>query len=332
MKKILLLLGLFATTTLSAQEKRPEDFGFRYFQFTYLGDPVEILVKSKAGEENVPKPLFLFCQGSLPIPLIQYGTSGMSSILPFAPDRLTEKYHLIVIGKPFIPTICSFRETSDKGLWLDAEGRFPQAYSDRNLLSYYVPRNLEAIRFLQEQPWASSERLVVAGHSEGSTVAADMAAKSKQITHLIYAGGNPAGRIVTMIRQGRDGEEYGDSLSYGEEELEYWKSVVSDPDNMDDSQGDTNRAAIEFSMPPIHTLRTLTIPVLVAYGTKDWGSPYIDYFRVEAIWNRKANFTFFPYIGADHGFYPLKADGTPDRAVNNWNQVANDWMEWLSEN
>ena len=70
----------------------------------YHGDTVDILIKSKKGEINILKPVFLFCQGSLPIPLIiKYDSSGKQkiyNIFPFNPDSLSKEYHLAIISKP----------------------------------------------------------------------------------------------------------------------------------------------------------------------------------------------------------------------------------------
>ena len=70
--KFVLIISLFILSIHSfGQTKRPEDFGFRHFQIFYKGDTVDILIKSKKGEENISKPLFFYCQGSLPQPLIK---------------------------------------------------------------------------------------------------------------------------------------------------------------------------------------------------------------------------------------------------------------------
>jgi hypothetical protein len=85
--------------------------------------------------------------------------------------------------------------------YVDSLGNCPKEYSDRNLISYYVQRNIEIIKHLQKQKWVSSYQLVVAGHSEVSSVAAKMAAECNKITHLIYAGGSPLGRIMSIVGQ-----------------------------------------------------------------------------------------------------------------------------------
>lgn len=331
MKKSINILYLFITFSVFGQTKTPEDFGYRHIVLKYKTDNVDILIKSNRGEENFKKPLFFFCQGSLPKPLIKYHENDIYGVFPFKPDSLSKKYHLVIVSKPYIPVIVDTQTLSSDMNYIDSTGKFPKEYSSRNLLSYYVDRNIAVIKYLQKQKWVSTTQLVVAGHSEGSTVAAKMATECKQITHLIYANGNPMGRIMSIIGQNRANETYTDSTRLGEEEILYWKEVVRNKNDMNSSQGDTHKATFEFSNPPIRYLEKLNIPVLVSYGTKDWSAPFNDFMRVDFIRQEKRSFTFQPYIGTDHNFFPLTADNKPDYNIFNWDKVANDWLRWINE-
>ncbi len=332
MKKIIGIFLLFITAiTAFGQTKTPEDFGFRHIVYQYKSDKVDILIKSKKGEEDFKKPLFFFCQGSRPYPLIKYDEDGSYGVFPFNPDSFSEKYHLIIVSKPYIPVMADTKTLSDFS-YIDSTGRSPKEYSDRNLLSYYVPRNIAIINYLRKQKWASTTQLVVAGHSEGSSVAAKMAAECKAITHLVYSGGNPLGRIMSMIGQGRADETDTDSTRFGEKWFQYWEMVVKNKNSMDDSHGDTNKATVEFSYPLVEYLEKLKIPVLVTYGTKESSAPFNDYLRVGMIRKEKRNFTFKAYVGTEHNFFPLTIDNKPDYDIFNWDKVANDWLKWLNEN
>jgi hypothetical protein len=329
MKKSSTLIFLLIAVSTFAQNKTPEDFGYRYISLYYKKDRVDMLIKSKKGEENVNKPIFFFCQGSLPQPLIKYEGKSAYGVFPFNPDSLSEKYHLAIVGKPYIPVIADIATLSNNFTYVDSAGKFVKEYTDRNLLSYYVDRNLSIINYLQKQKWVSSSQLIVAGHSEGATIAAKMASKSKKITHLIYSGGNPMGRIMTIITQNRANESYTDTTSAGEQEINYWKEVVKNKTDMDGTYGDTHKATFEFSDPPITYLSKLNIPVLVTYGTKDWCAPFVDFMRVDFIRRNKQNFSFLPYVGTEHNFFPLTADNKPNYDIFNWDNVANDWLDWI---
>jgi pimeloyl-ACP methyl ester carboxylesterase len=326
MKPFTVAVFIFFYTVSFGQEKRPEDFGFRHLRTIYKGDTVDILVKSKKGEELKPKPLFLFCQGSLPQPLIKYDEKGMFGVFTFNPDDLAVDYHLAIISKPGVPVVARINTLGQEYTYSDGSGAFPKAYTDRNHLDYYVNRNIQVIQFLQRQSWVSTKILVVAGHSEGSSIAAKMASAYSKITHLIYSGGNPMGRILTLI--GRERAIENESSPQAEGQFKYWEQVVSNPSDTT-SKGDTHRATYEFSIPPIHYLQKLKIPVLVCYGTKDVACPFNDYLRVEVIKQKKSNFTFKAYIGTEHNYFPVKPTGEVDYDTFNWDKVARDWKQWL---
>ncbi|MBW3518613.1 alpha/beta hydrolase [Flavobacterium sp. NKUCC04_CG] len=328
--KLLLCLVLLSYVALG-QAKKPEDFGLQHIEYTYNGDPVDILIKSKKGEENIKKPLFFLCQGSLPQPLIRYDERGQYPTFHFNTDSLAQKYHLVIVGKPYIPLMVEIKDLDKKSqTYIDSTGKVPVEYTDRNYLSYYTHRNIAVIKYLQNLAWVSSERLVVAGHSEGSTVAAKMALDCDKITHLIYSGGNPLGRIMSIITEYRFSETV--EQPNAENALAYWQNVVDDKTNLSDEHGDTYRATYEFSEPSINHLQQLKIPVLVTYGTKDWSASANDYLRVEIIRQGKKNFSFIPVIGTEHNFFPVDQNNIPNYQVKNWGKVVRDWEIWLAAN
>jgi hypothetical protein len=332
MKKTLQILFLLITTSVWGQNKTPKEFGFRHLQVLFQNDTVDILIKSKKGEEKIPKPLFFFCQGSLPVPLIIFEEAGTYGTFPFDPDILTDDYHLVIVSKPYIPLISEAKTLKPDLSYVDNNGNFLKEYSERNFLDYYVLRNSEVINYLQKESWVKTEKLIIAGHSEGSTIAAKIALDNSKITHLIYSGGNPMGRILTSIAQSRTRESASDTISSGNEKINYWKTVVADKENTNATKGDTHKATYQFSIPPLRYLEKVTIPILVTYGTKDFSAPFNDYLQIEAINNNWNNFTFIPLIGKEHNFFPLEFNGKINYKENNWNFVAKHWKEWLTQN
>jgi len=330
-KHLIFIFTLLTFNSVFGQTKTPQDFGFRHIVLNYKTSKVDILIKSKKGEENTPKPLFFFCQGSLPIPLIIYQDDEVYGTFPFNPDSLSVKYHLVIVSKPNIPIIAEVSSLKPNFTYFDSTGDFPKGYIEKNLLSYYVPRNIAVIKHLQKQNWVSNKQLVVAGHSEGSTIATKMASEFKNVTHLIYSGGNPLGRILSIIQQNRAYETDTDSTKYGEDNINYWSDIVAKKTDMTTSLGDTYKTTYEFSEPMITYLEKLKIPILVTYGTKDWSSPYNDFLRVDVIRKNRINFTFKAYIGTEHNFFPLTDDNKPNYDIFNWDKVANDWLKWLNE-
>jgi dienelactone hydrolase len=326
--RIIAFTLLLLSTSFFAQSKKAEDFGYRQLETTFRGDPVVLLIRSKKGEEHKRKPLLLFCQGSLPQPLIKYTGDQCYAVFPFDTSIFEDAYHLVIISKPYVPTVAEASTLGPNFVYQDPiTGSTPTPYSERNLLDYYVDRNVFILDFLAKLPFIDAKKIVVAGHSEGSTVAAKLATQSKLVTHLIYASGNPLGRIMAMLARDRATETEGHSAT--ESEFDYWEQVVANKNDMDASDGDTFKATYDFSMPPMDYLERLTIPVLVCYGTKDYGAPFNDYLRVAMIRQHKKNFTFKAYVGLEHNFFPLKDDGQPDYDHFNWDKVATEWLPWL---
>jgi dienelactone hydrolase len=322
-----ILLFVFLSFSLYGQSNVPESYGFRHLQTIYNGDTVDILVKSLKGEEEKKKPLFLFCQGSLPIPLMitydENGRQGIYSVFPFNPDSLSGDYHLAIISKPYVPLIVNRKSLNSDLTYKDSTGR----YVKRNLLDYYVERDKAVIKFLFKQSWVSKDSLVVVGHSEGSAIAAKLTLTDKRVTALIYSGGSAMGRIMTIIGRNRAIET--DSTREAEKDIENWEKIVADPENMNGDNGDTHKVTYQFSIPPFKYLEKLKIPVFVTYGSKDANAPFNDYLRVEMVRQKRKNFTFKAYIGTEHNFFPLNKDGSINYDIFNWDKVAEDWRKWL---
>lgn len=331
MKPLFNILLLLFSTSIFGQ--KVEDFGFRHFQTIYKGDTVDILIKSKKGEEQIKKPLLLFCQGSLPIPLIitydENGKKGIYNVFVFNTDSLTKKYHLAIINKPFVPLIADNKILTREMTFADSLGNYSTNYTKRNLLNYYVDRDIQVINFLQKQSFISSKNLVIAGHSEGSAIAVNIAYKCKKVTQLIYSGGSPLGRIMSIIGRARH-EQLKDSTRNMGGIFDYWRKTIENK-NDDNSTGDTYKGQFQFSNPPpIEILLKLNIPVLVTYGTKDFGAILQnDYLKVATIAKQKTNFTFKDYVGLDHNFFPLLENDRPNYDIFNWDKVAEDWRVWL---
>ncbi|MEO8516400.1 MAG: dienelactone hydrolase family protein [Flavobacterium sp.] len=320
MKKIILFMFLISKIHALSQ-KTVEDFGYKYLSYKFQDDKVDLIVISKPGEEKIPKPLFFFCQGSLPRPVIIYDEKGLFGVLPFTETAFLDKYHIVIVGKPNVPIIANAGELGKDFMYLKDKFREipPKGYTDRNYLDYYVFRNNFILKQLLKERWVDKSELVLAGHSEGSSIAAKMASLNPKITKLIYSGGNPFGRIVNIFAENENKNEM----------QHYWKKVVENADVINYDGGDTFKATYSFSLPQRENLLKLNIPILVTYGNKDTASTYNDLFQIEVIRDRKRNFEFINYKGVEHNFFPLNEKGEINYTVENWNRVANDWLKWL---
>jgi len=205
----------------------------------------------------------------------------------------------------------------------------PKGYLERNYLDYYVFRNNFVLKQLAKERWVKNKKLIVAGHSEGSTIASKMASINRKITHLIYSGGNPYGRIMNILAQSRSFDT--DSKNEGNNTIDYWKEVVENSNDINSQTGDSYKTTYSFSLPQKENLMDLEIPVLISYGTKDWSAPFNDLFQMEAIREKKKNILFNSYLNLEHNYFPITKNGTANQEIYNWDKVAEDWINWLQK-
>lgn len=333
MRTTLIIIAFSIPLVILGQTKRPEDFGFKHIKIPFQKDSVDILLLSKKGDEVKSKPLFLFCQGSLPIPLIICDGEANYPSFPFDTKALLESYHLAILSKPGIPIIADVNVLQQDFSYTDSKSHLPpKQYSENNYLDYYVKRNLSVIEYFVKQKYVNKDRLIVAGHSQGARIAFEMALKSKLITHLIYASGNPCGQIMSMISQSRQKENPFDTLNAAENDFRYYEAMVLDTNNSDFASGDSFKSVYSFSKSSLNNFPKLTIPTFVCYGTLDPITPFNDLLRVEILNQRKNNFTFKAYAGLDHNYFGIKETGEIDYEKFNWDKVAADWLNWINSN
>lgn len=322
---------LLISKVFTYAQKIPEDYGYRHLVFKFQNDPVDVIVISKKGEERIAKPLFFFCQGSMPQPVIKYDEKGLYGILPFDENPFLEDFHIVIVGKPFIPIIADVNKLGRNYMYLkDVEKEIPpKGYIERNYLDYYVFRNNFILKQLAKERWVKCKQLIAAGHSEGSTIAVKMASINKKITHLIYSGGNPFGRIVNILAQSRNHDN--DSIHEGGNTINYWKKIVANSNTISYDGGDTYKATYSFSLPQRENLLQLKIPVLITYGSKDIAAPYNDLFQIETIREKSNNFKFIDYLNLEHNFFAVNEKLEPDYTTENWDKVAKDWLQWIKK-
>lgn len=330
-RKILAALFLIVSIscTIRSQEEAVRKFGFRYIEYQYKDDVVEVLIKSKKGEEQNRKPILLFIQGSGAKPLIKFDNKGNYFQTPLE-GLVEDKYHLVYINKPGIPLIMH-KDSLTNGQIKDKFNRTPLSYRERNYLEYYVDRNSRVLDSLLSFPWVDARKVVVAGHSEGSSIAAKLALKNNRITHLIYSGGTPYfSRILAMVSQDREKEEKHPEMV--DMVFAYWEDVLKHPEALSKNKGwNTNKGTFSFSKSENLTLKRLTIPVLISYGTKDTARPFLDMFRLECMKENAQNIQFVSYKGKEHNYFGVLSNGSINYSDYNWDRVVKDWLCWLDK-
>ncbi|MFV8347800.1 hypothetical protein [Flavobacterium sp. ZB4P13] len=157
------------------------------FSLKQKNDTIDfILVDTKTDEK---KPIFLFCQGSLPMPLFVKPEKGEiwmigGGITNFDLNELKKSYHLIVISMPKTPVIANEKNLNKSYCYIpnpNEPDEFDKEYVKFDYLENYENRAKEVLKFLRKQKWVNNSKLIVAGHSQGSKVA------TLYQTHVLYS-------------------------------------------------------------------------------------------------------------------------------------------------
>ena len=324
LKRLLLLLLLLPlrspAQTTPAALRTPESFGYRHLRVRCGRDTVDVLVQSKKGEEQLRKPLLLWEQGSLPMPLIMYDERGDFPLFPFRPKKGLESCHLAIISKPGVPLTADVTGINPNTVFRQRQQ--PPYYCARNYLGYYLRRDEAVLRFLKKQPWVDAGHVVIGGHSQGTTVVAHLAAVPGLVTQAVYLSGNPLGRQMSMLAMGRQAADTAEVAGT----FRRWQEVVADPTRAD-CLGDDPRNSYGFAASEMPELLRTRVPVFIGFGTLDRGVAGDDFLRLETIRQHRTNFTFREYPGREHNFFGVK-NGQIDYDDFYWDRVGEDFLRW----
>ncbi|MBW2735016.1 MAG: prolyl oligopeptidase family serine peptidase, partial [Deltaproteobacteria bacterium] len=148
------------------------------------------------------------------------------------------------------------------------------------------------------------------GFSEGTDVAAVVAASSKGVDRLGFmSGGGPtqAFDFFVMIRKqlrGKDPAMVEVAITQLQQKLQ---DVFTDPTSHTKMLfgHPYSRWAAYFRRPPIESLVKVSVPIFVAHGSADQSVPIesADFIAAEFIRLGKKNLTYRRYPGLDHSFY-----------------------------
>ena len=348
MKYSLLVTLLFSTlcSSVFGQYRQRELNGYTVFTIPFPGesprDSITFAVVAKPGELAKKKPIFLFRQGSLPIPLFTINPKTNRPSLTQLPitcyDHEVDQYS-ITIAKPGIPLIVddAYLDTLFSTRNNPKQAMYPATYLTHNYLDYYVRQTNAVLDFVLKQPWANAKRVVLAGGSEGYHVGIKTAYTNRKVTHLIAFSGGLEGRHQGIIRiertKGYTGEYTQEEVQQSVENLQNeWAEICRDSLNVLGTTGDPNRTTYSFSHGNNLTyLLSLTIPIYIAYGGADVGSTSNDILPLEFARRGKTNLTLRVYPNHDHTFHKLTYGSDRKVVKEEYNGVAveKDYFEWL---
>lgn len=341
MKKLVCFVFLFPH--LLWGQYNPKADAYRHYSIIGKGDTINYHIYAK-GELQTKQGFILFLQGSGAQPLLRIVTktdtiriqdqgkekkqvqrsSMLYSSIPFDLDRIPEEYALVFISKAGFP-------------FMVKENDFvvPHKYYETEGLEYRVWQANEVIKALLKKHIPKSEKIIVIGHSEGSTVAAKLATINKKITHLGFWAGNANTQYYDFALAIRK-EVWNGKLSDAEAKqqldalFEQITKIENDPENYKQNWlGNSYKRWANFTEPPIQNLLKINIPIFVAVGAKDQSVPVESslLIPIEFIRNKKNNLTFKLYPEYDHSFNKTGAANEP---IFGFMQVFQEFMQWVA--
>lgn len=308
------------------------------FQLKAPHDTIDFIVFDTVLSEK--KPVFLFCQGSLPVPLffdiqgkIYMSGGGVSN---FDVREIQKHYHLVVISMPKTPVIVQEKNLNNQYCFVPDTSKpdvFLKEYVEADFLQNYVDRANRVLKFLRKQPWVNNQKLIVAGHSQGSKVATKIAVSNKKVTHLGLFAANPFGRVDQFVRQARKDAETG-KISWEEADrqmegqYDYFK-LANKPDSL--ARHPELKAWKTFSEPFLDDWLSLSIPIYLAYGTADRTSDLDDIVPLFFIQEHKNNLTIKRYLKMEHNFFEVDETGRAHYEKGHWVEVMRAFVGWTAE-
>jgi hypothetical protein len=287
---------------------------------------------------NSKKPIFLFCQGSLPLPLFVQPEKGPiwmigGGVPNFDMQEIKKNYHLVVISMPKTPVIVPEKNLNKSYCYVPDPNQ-PEEFDSQYMLSDYL-ENYErranvVLKFLRKQKWVDHSKLIVAGHSQGSKVATAIAARNKNITRLGLFGANPFGRIDQSIRDYRKAAESKEiSWEEADQEMKEKYEMLRESYNEDALKAKPYLLAWKsFSKPQVNDWLKIEIPTYLAYGTNDIAADLCDLVPLFYIQNAKSNLTHKRYFNLEHNFFEVDPKGNPNYEKEHWTEVMSAFVKW----
>lgn len=335
---LILLVSTFYCINVSAQYQGRVGT-ISHFCLITEKDSVEFLIADSILIEK-KSPLILF-QGSLPVPLLvhipDYGPYLLGGgISNFDLATLRQDFHIVVISMPHTPFIAQQSNLNSQYCYIPNPTKpedFHPKYVESDFLENYVRRGRLVLEFLLEQDWIDSEKVVLAGHSQGAKIATKIALGERSVTHLGLFGANPMGRLDEQIRRTKL-QAHRQEIAWEEAE-----QIIESHYNFARTVYDTtsilthpqHKSWKTFSQPFIDDWLLLDIPMYLAYGTEDITADLCDLVPLYFIQAGKSNLTHRRYLHLEHNFFEVDESGKTKYDSPHWTEVMQEFLEWVDE-
>ena len=328
----------FCLNTFSQTNKKnsPRDFGFSTFKIKGSKDTINFIVSDTTFK--IKKPVFIFCQGSMPYALFYKEDSihTWQQSIPFNYKKYLKDFYFVVISKPGIP-VFSYTADSDYFYIDPVTKKIPQKYFYNDNLDYRVASTNDVINFLLKQKWVNKTEIILAGHSEGTKIVAKICASNENVTNAILLAANPYSRFDQGIREiqrevllrKKTSEEGQNEIDTLNKQITYWYQHPNEyaKDGVKERYGNYT----SFYEPMMPYILKIKIPLFVAFGTNDIISENCNLLPFEFARTGKKNLTIKSYLNCDHGFVKRNYDATGKiiSSEEMFDKVASDFFNWI---
>jgi dienelactone hydrolase len=315
-QKILIAIFVVITSVgFSQHQIIGMNYSYSHFQLKLKKDTIDFIIADT--NLHTKKPLMLFCQGSLPVPLfIKYNDQDIfpTSLSNFDLAEMNKNYHVVVISMPKTPVIVGLDHLNQAYHFVRDTAQpfsYDPTFLQADYLGNYVDRATKVLQFLKKQKWIDPTQLVVAGHSQGSHIALEIAAQNKKVTQLGLFAFNPLGRIDQYLRMARKQAEAG-QISWEEADSLQNNALNDYASYFDPVKANLIPDAktwVSFSLSQLNTIVNLKTPVYIAYGSNDINGDFCDLLPLYFIERHKSNYKVIRYPNVEHNFFPRMENG-----------------------
>ena len=333
--KLIFFLIFINISIISAQKKSIINNESTYFQIDGKNEKIDFIIYDV--KLDTKKPIFLWCQGSLPYPLYVNSKDGIwmigGGITNFDVPEIIKNYHLVIISMPKTPVIANENEINEQ-YWYFGNSKdknsVTEEFNKADYLENYVDRAIKVLKYLKKQNWIDNSKLIIAGHSQGSKVATKIALNYKKVTKVGLFGANPFGRIDQDIREYRkEAEQREITWKEADEGIEKQYQFYKDANTPEKIKENPNLHTWKsFSEPLLDDWLKINKPIYLAYATNDIASDLCDLVPLYFIREHKTNLTYKRYLNLEHNFFEIDENGNPNHEKPHWEEVMNSFVEW----
>jgi len=239
-----------------------------------------------------------------------------------AREAFGDKAHVVIVEKPGVEFLEQHGNAGTSG---DASAEFLR----ENTLERWAEAVNAALRAARSLPLADKSRCLLIGHSEGATVVALVAAKSKLVTHVASLSGNGPTVLFELMHKAREGRLYTppEPDKQVAQLLAAVAAIRADPTN--NTKLVLGHTALYWSSRfPFSTMQELSrtkARIFLAHGTADRNVAVANFDVLYAhLLARGRDVTARRLEGADHGY---RYADQPER--DGWKEIFEAVRDWF---